>query len=660
MLPEWVADPPPAEANTAGRFPHGGVLADLADYVHWTIPDTGRRRGLPGLRPGLRVRRLPRPADVRRGPAGAAARRQRRARCSTPTGAELVFDNAWEEAPATTLSTDESAWLSRLDACTGAVQWTSLCGRRSGPHRRSPACCTTTSPATLATAWTVVVLDPDEPLAANWHLDGGVLRQDVDLADGTVYLSEDVDVADVALETSGVGRLRRVRAGLPLAAERRPLPLQRRTPAPPAGRGAGRCRPRAVVVAGRLPARRRDPARGAGRRSADPLPGGRASGLRRRRTPIRTHRRPGPSGSTPRPAATAAFDEMRARSWPGARSPERRGHVAELEASRPLFTDAFEDLDGFDGAVPARAGPPRAAARPAPARRSSRDRRRARRRSPRWRVTRTRADYVVECNARPMGRGSFGLVARHGAGGYLALELEPGQGRTLVARLSGSGDIDAVRVLWQDPAAVEVGRDYAVVAALRGRHDHGVDRRRRGDRRRSASPGAAASACCRGSRRPRAARSPTSSSGPRRASRCTAGASPPRATSACRTCSTPSSAGPGRCAEAAPRQAAVQREAAAAAAVIADAQATLDVARSALAVAVDAGDASSSRGSAKPRERPPTPATRRPRTPTWPLAAALGLPWRPHPPVVEVCTVDDAGSYSRCCSRCRSRCPASG
>ena len=39
--PAWVADPPPPAPNTSVRFPHGGVLADLAAYVRWTIPDPG-------------------------------------------------------------------------------------------------------------------------------------------------------------------------------------------------------------------------------------------------------------------------------------------------------------------------------------------------------------------------------------------------------------------------------------------------------------------------------------------------------------------------------------------------------------------------------------------------------------------------------------------
>ena len=43
-------------------------------------------------------------------------------------GQEIVFANSWEEAPTTTLTTSESSWLSRLDACTGRVEWTELRG----------------------------------------------------------------------------------------------------------------------------------------------------------------------------------------------------------------------------------------------------------------------------------------------------------------------------------------------------------------------------------------------------------------------------------------------------------------------------------------------------------------------------------------------------
>ena len=38
IVPDWVD--PPTDA-TAGAFPHGGVLKDLAPYVRWTIPAAG-------------------------------------------------------------------------------------------------------------------------------------------------------------------------------------------------------------------------------------------------------------------------------------------------------------------------------------------------------------------------------------------------------------------------------------------------------------------------------------------------------------------------------------------------------------------------------------------------------------------------------------------
>jgi hypothetical protein len=254
------------------------------------------------------------------------------------------------------------------------------------------------------------------------------------------------------------------------------------------------------------------------------------------------------------------------------------------------------------------------------------------------------ADYVVECNARPAGRGSFGLVARHGAGGHLALELEPGRGRTLVTRSSGSGNIVAVRLLWQDPADVEVGRDYAVSLRCEGDtimvsidgDEVTVDggglpgRGRFGLLSGIPTPAGCAFTNLVVRSAPRVAvhrwRFTTSRH---------LGLPDLLDTFVGRTWPVP---------EAAPRKAAVQRETAAAAAKIAEAQATLDVARSALAVAVDAGDAielaglrESTRAAADTRNQAGADAYVA-------LAAALGLPWRPNPPVVEVCTVDDAGS----------------
>ena len=164
---------------------------------------------------------------------------------------------------------------------------------------------------------------------------------------------------------------------------------------------------------------------------------------------------------------SAAFDELRARSWPGPALAPEREFSAELEASRPLFTDAFEDLDAFeqvvlssgaaatagsatggtatlvrprseDGAVAVLAGDPVA------------------------------ADYVVECTARPDAAGAFGLVARHGESGHLTLQLDPSGGRSLVETRSAAGKFGAVRVLWRDDGAVDVGATYALALRCEG------------------------------------------------------------------------------------------------------------------------------------------------------------------------------------------------
>jgi hypothetical protein len=638
--PEWVADPPPAEANTSGRFPHGGVLADLAGYVRWTIPDPGAAAVFRAYDPGCEF-----DADHVQQMYGADLRVRLRDDNGAPvldaTGAELVFENAWEEAPTTTLSTDESAWLSRLDACTGAVQWTSLSGDLR-VRTQVPGLLYDDFSGDLATAWTTVVLDPAEPRGANWHLDGGVLRQDVDLAGGTVYLSEDVDAADVALETvawAGSGayglvfrwqangdhyrfsvephhqRLVAVQGGAirELWSSRDGYQQDAATRLVVQTEGQRiRCQVDERLVCD----------------VADPDPNAPATGS---------------VGLYTAASATAAFDEVRARPWPGTGLAPERGYVADLEVTRPLFTDAFEDLEAFEiqylltgapasgssastgtaiiapppvsaSAVVALAGDPNA------------------------------GDYVVECNARPAGQGSFGLVARHGAAGCLVLQLEPGEGRTLVARLSASPDIFMVRVLWQDSAAVEVGRDYAlslrcegdtITVSIDGEEvtvDGGglPERGRFGLLSGISTPAGCAFTDLVVRSAPRVAvhhwRYTTSRH---------LGLPELLDTFAGRTWPV---------AEAAPAGAAVEREAAAAAAAIADAQAILDGTRSALAVAVDAGNAvelaglrAATRAAADSRCQVGADAYLA-------LAAALGLPWRPLPPVVEVCTVDDAGS----------------
>jgi hypothetical protein len=95
--------------------------------------------------------------------------------------------------------------------------------------------------------------------------------------------------------------------------------------------------------------------------------------------------------------------------------------------------------------------------------------------------------------------------------------------------------------------------------------------------------------------------------------------------------------------DATPRRTAVDREASAAAAQIAGAQATLDAARAALAAAVDAGDAVELEG-LREAARAASAAYGQTSADAYDaLAVALGLPWRPFPPLVELGTVRDGG-----------------
>ena len=647
VLPEWIADPPPAEANTAVGFPHGGALADLAGYVHWMIPDPGAAVAYRAYDLGCEFT-----ADHVQQMYGADLRVRLRDDNGLPvldaSGAELVFDNAWEEAPTTTLSTHESAWLSRLDACTGAVQWASLSSDLR-IHTQVPGLLYDEFSGEVSTNWTTVVLDPTEPRDANWHLDGGVLRQDVDLTDGTVYLSVDVDAADLALETlawAGSGEYGLVfrwqangdhyRFSVEPQHQRlvamqggavRELWASRDGYTPDAATRLAvqvegqriRCQVDERLVCDVADLDPDAPASGSGSGSGS-----------------------GSVGLYTAASTTVAFDEVRARSWPGTALAPQRGHVAELEASRPLFTDAFEDLDAFTvqyltsgedaggssaGAGTATIARPPAGSSAVVALAGDSD----------------AEDYVVECNARPDGHGSFGLVARHGAGEYLALQLEPGHGRTLIARLSGSGDFFAVRVLWQDPTAVEVGRDYSVSLRCEGDmitmsidgEEVTVDGGGVPERGRfGLLSGVPAPAGC-------AFTDLVVRSAPRVAvHRWRFGTSRHLGlpdlldTFAGRTWPV---------ADASPQPAAVERDAADAAAVIADAQAILDGVRSALAVAVDAEDAIEL-GQLREQARAVADSRNQVGADAYvALAGTLGLPWRPLPPVVELCTVDDAG-----------------
>ncbi|MFI7546060.1 hypothetical protein [Actinoplanes sp. NPDC049599] len=433
IVPSWV---PPMSG-----FPREGVLRDLTPYVARSIPD-------PGAVPVFRAYDLG---------------------CEFATttvqqmyGADLLirlpggtFANAWEEGPATTLTTSEATWLSRLDACTGAVEWTGLAG---DDHVRAqvPGLLYDDFSGTLGTVWQAVVLDPAETRAANWHLDSGVLRQDV--AVGTSYVAGGVSASDVAVETVawastgvfglvfrwrgsgdyyrftlGTRRQRLVRvdgavetelwsaAGAYEPGVPTPLAVQ-------AQGGAIRCQVGEQLICDIL----EDVA--------------------------------GIAGSVGLYAASstdAAFDEVRARPWPGTALEPASACTAELLASRPVFTDAFSDLAAFD---PVTLGDGQ------PVDTCSASRGTATIAAPRGETVvalagdPAAADYVVECTARADADGMFGLVVRHdGRGRHVALQLTAGGGRSLVSYQSGLG-----RVLWIDSTKVVTGATYALSLRCEG------------------------------------------------------------------------------------------------------------------------------------------------------------------------------------------------
>jgi hypothetical protein len=476
IVPEWVPAPPPPEPNATGSFPHGGMLADLAPYVRWSIPESG---AVPVFRASDLGCEFDAPHVQQM--YGADLRIRVRDHDARPaldsTGAEVVFENAWEEVPATTLTTSEAAWLARLDACTGAVEWLAL-ACDDLVRSQVPGLLYDDFSGTLATAWTAHVLDPNETRAAHWHLDGGVLRQDVDVAGGdaapdspdkpgTVYMADDVHASDVAVETLAwasegayglvfrwqgaddyhrfsVGRRRlrlvRVRGGAVTELWSEPGAYEPDAPTRLVVQAEGpriRCQMDERLVCDLV----------------EPDAG----------TP--------PSGSVGLytwNSASAAFDEVRARAWPGASLRPARPYTAELEASRPLFTDPFEDLGAFEQVVLSTGAP--ASASTASDGTATIVREKGDERSVVALAGDPAAtDYAVECSARPDGRGAFGLVARHkGTDGYLALQLVPGGGRSLIAHMGGSGGVGLVKVLWQDDGDVAVGATYALELRCEG------------------------------------------------------------------------------------------------------------------------------------------------------------------------------------------------
>ncbi|MFI0446901.1 hypothetical protein [Actinomadura sp. 6N118] len=467
IVPGWLPGP---QADGADRFPHGGVLRDTAPYVQWSIPS-------PGAVPAFRAYDLGCEFDATHVQQmyGADLRIGVHDHDGHPAldqaGNELVFANAWEEAPTTTLTTSTASWLSRLDGCTGAVEWLGLAG---DDHVRAalPGLLYDDFSGTLETVWTPHVLDQAETRAANWHLENGVLLQDVDVAGGdraavspdkpgTAYICVDVDVADLAVETlawaangafglvfrwQGTGdyyrfsvgaqrlRLTRVRGG-----------IARDLWSSPGSYEPGAATRLAVQAEGARIRCQMDE-----RLVCDVVeddPGGAASGG---------------VGLYTWSSDSAAFDELRARAWPGTALAPECLYTAELQATRPLFTDAFDDLAAFEQVVLSTGGAattssasggtatiarPRRDSLPVAALAGDGD----------------ATDYGVECTARPDGSGTFGLVARHtGPDAYLALQLTTGGVRSLVEHNPGSGRTGLIRVLWHDDGEVDAGTTYAL------------------------------------------------------------------------------------------------------------------------------------------------------------------------------------------------------
>ena len=388
-----------------------------------------------------------------------------------------MFDNVWEEAPTTTLTTSELAWLSRLDACTGAVEWTALAGDDQ-LRTQVPGLLFDDFSGDLANRWTALVLDPDEPRAANWHPSGGVLLQDVDVAGGdasasspdkpgTVYLSGEVDAADLAVETvawaaSGAYGLV-FRWTDPQSYYRFSLePRRSRLVKVDAGAVEELWSSRDGYVAN-APTRLAVQAEGTrircrGRRAARLRPGGRRpgrAGVGRGGALYLGQRHGRVRGGPGAALAGQTRWRRRAATSPSWRRAGRCSPTPSTTSARSRYNSSTASCRSGGGSggggtatitaprsgrmVGALAGDPEA------------------------------GDYLVECNARPAGRGRFGLVARHGGpDSYLSLELEPGVGRKLLACLGGTGIIVPVRVLWQDEGLVEVGRGYALALRCEG------------------------------------------------------------------------------------------------------------------------------------------------------------------------------------------------
>ncbi len=168
-------------------------------------------------------------------------------------------------------------------------------------------------------------------------------------------------------------------------------------------------------------------------------------------------------------SAVQGDDVVRVTTPAGFLLPARQALTARLEASRPLFTDAFEDLAAFDTQVLATQAPVTTCSA------SGGVAMIARPKTTSGAVVALAgdpgtADYTIECTVSPAAQGMCGLVTRHaGPDSYLSLELTTGVGRKLVAHQgSGSGKLVPARILWQDDTPVDVGDRYALSLTCTG------------------------------------------------------------------------------------------------------------------------------------------------------------------------------------------------
>jgi hypothetical protein len=466
IVPSWVPPPASTPNGPAAVFPYGGVLKNLAPYVHATIPARGASPVFRGYDIGCEF-----DATHVQQMYGADMRIRLRDDNGQPVlderGREVIFANSWEEGPTATLSNSDAAWLSRLQQCTGAVIWEDL-KRNDCVRLASNALLHDDFSGNSAVRWTAFVLDRNERRQPAWTIADGVLAQTVDIAGGesrpdspdkpgTVFIASGIRVANVAIETTAAAkngacgivfrwrgpddyyrfsvepdrhRLVRVQDGVASELWSRLTPYTADVPmllAVQVDGGRVRCQVDELLACDVL--------------VADAGAGG-AVGLYCWNS------------------TNVVFEEIRARHWPGPALAPRRAYNAELEATRPLFTDPFHDMSAFDAqdlatgapatTVSAFAGIAVVAAAPSSATAVVA-----------LAGSAAMSDYSVECNARPRASGDFGLVVRHsGPHDYIALLLGPA-GRRLLSYCS-AGALTRVTTLWhdQEPAAAE--HDYAI------------------------------------------------------------------------------------------------------------------------------------------------------------------------------------------------------